>query len=104
MRGSLTRSICDDGSAAAIGDDAIHQVGLAWMDDDPVAVWRAKKMARFRMPVPLWRTKKSHFRPSDEESVKNVDKDAVNTTIGFICYFRCMNILLECTFYEFSCI
>jgi len=36
---------------------------------------------------------KSHFRPSDEKSLKNVDKDAVNTTIGLICYFRCMNIL-----------
>jgi len=34
----------------------------------------------------LWRTKKSHFRPSDEKSMKNVDKDAVNTTIGLICY------------------
>jgi hypothetical protein len=28
---------------------------------------------------PLWRTKKWHFRPSDEMSMKNVDKDAVNT-------------------------
>jgi hypothetical protein len=28
---------------------------------------------------PLWRTKKLHFRPSDEMSMKNVDKDAVNT-------------------------
>ncbi len=27
----------------------------------------------------LWRTKKLHFRPSDEMSMKNVDKDAVNT-------------------------
>jgi len=26
--------------------------------------------------------KKSHFRPSDEKSTKNVDKDAVNTKIG----------------------
>jgi len=42
--------------------------------------------------------KKSHFRPSDEESMKNVDKDAVNTKIGCICYFRHMNILRECAF------
>ena len=35
---------------------------------------------------PLWRTKKSHFRPSDEMSMKNVDKDAVNTKISLICY------------------
>jgi hypothetical protein len=27
----------------------------------------------------LWRTKKSHFRPSDEMSMKKVDKDVVNT-------------------------
>ena len=36
--------------------------------------------------APLWRTKKSHFRPSDEIRMKNVDKDDVNTTIGLICY------------------
>ena len=34
----------------------------------------------------LWRTKKSHFRPSDEKSMKNVDRDVVNTKIGLICY------------------
>jgi len=28
--------------------------------------------------------KKSHFRPSDEKSMKSVDKDAVNTTMGII--------------------
>ena len=34
----------------------------------------------------VWRTKKSHFRPSDEKSMKNVDRDVVNTKIGLICY------------------
>ena len=35
---------------------------------------------------PLWRTKKSHFQASVEMGMKNVDKDAVNTTIGLLCY------------------
>ena len=34
----------------------------------------------------LWRTKKSHFQASVEMGMKNVDKDAVNTTIGLLCY------------------
>ena len=34
----------------------------------------------------LWRTKKSHFQASVEMGMKNVDKDAVNTTIGLFCY------------------
>jgi len=33
----------------------------------------------------LWRTKKSHFQASVEMGMKNVDKDAVNTTIGLLC-------------------
>ncbi len=41
----------------------------------------------------LWRTKKSHFRPSDEIRMKKVDKDAVITTIGPILLSRCMKIL-----------
>jgi len=32
--------------------------------------------------------KKSHFRQSDEKSMKNVDKDVVNTTMGLICYLE----------------
>ncbi len=32
----------------------------------------------------MWRTKKFYFRPSDEMSMKNVDKDAVNTNKAFL--------------------
>ena len=39
-----------------------------------------------RAAQPLWRTKKSHFQASVEMGMKNVDKDAVNTTIGLLCY------------------
>ncbi len=41
----------------------------------------------------LWRTKKSHFRPSDEMSMKTVDKDAVNTKISLICYPNSLNFV-----------
>ncbi len=39
-----------------------------------------------RPTEPLWRAKKSHFKASVEMGMKNVDKDAVNTTIGLLCY------------------
>jgi hypothetical protein len=39
----------------------------------------------------LWRTKKSHFRPSDEVSMRTVDKDAVNTKIGPICFLEALS-------------
>ena len=41
----------------------------------------------------LWRTKKSHFQPSEEMRMKNVDKDAVITKIGLILLSRCMKTL-----------
>ncbi len=41
----------------------------------------------------LWRTKKSHFRPSDGISRENVYKDEVNTKIGLILLSRCIKIL-----------
>jgi hypothetical protein len=53
----------------------------------PVAIERGVLfdcLAKMGISLPLWRTKKSHFRPSDEKSMKNVDKDAVNTTIGIV--------------------
>ena len=40
----------------------------------------------FYAPQTLWRAKKSHFQASVEMGMKNVDKDAVNTTIGILCY------------------
>jgi hypothetical protein len=72
------------------------------------------KIAQFRSrmpPVPILykmgtivANKKVALSPIGRKEYEKVDKDAVSTIIGFICYFRCMNILLECTFYEFSCI
>ena len=41
----------------------------------------------------LWRTKKSHFQPSDEMRMQKVDKDAVITKIGLILLSRCITIL-----------
>jgi hypothetical protein len=35
--------------------------------------------------------KKSHFRPSDEVSMRTVDKDAVNTKIGPICFLEALS-------------
>ena len=41
----------------------------------------------------LWRTKKSHFSPSDEMSMIIVDKDAVNTKIGPICFLDALSYI-----------
>ena len=45
-----------------------------------------KRNSALDVSFPLWRTKKSHFQASVEMGMKNVDKDAVNTTIGLLCY------------------
>ena len=41
----------------------------------------------------LWRTKKSHFQPSEEMRMRNVDKDEVITKIGLILVSTCIKIL-----------
>jgi hypothetical protein len=50
---------------------------------------------------PFLRTKNAHFRPSDEISMKKVEKDAVNTTIGPICDASRMKIRKKCILEEF---
>ena len=70
-------------------DSSVH---IQWTDD-----------RHHHVRVPLWRTKKSHFRPSGEVSMKKVDQDVVNTKYAFFLLSRCIKFLEMYICTEFSC-
>ena len=72
-------------------EDDITMMCLSKSQDDDIMMMCLSKSQEYDITMTclsksLWRTKKSHFQASVEMGMKNVDKHAVNTTIGLLCY------------------